>query len=203
MPHCIGLLYPLKALLYCTIIAAMLHNFCSRRMRWRRWRRRTRWRRWMRRTRRSKRLSVTGSTVIHHSLTVHKTDYDAVQYTLCNNHTLTNTCSAFSQSRRFLNAHTHTALSWVSRRSYCVLYSVHCTVTSMYKPYTIRCRACKEYHQPYSTSYSRKARFQLEMFQGLGLTWNPTPMVIWTWNGIKSARSADLLDLSQNSDGKG
>ena len=38
MPHCIGLLYPLKALLYCTIIAAMLHNFCSRRMRWRRWR---------------------------------------------------------------------------------------------------------------------------------------------------------------------
>ena len=90
MPHCIGLLYPLKALLYCTIIAAMLHN-CSR----------MRWMRWMRRTRRSKRLSVTGSTVIHHSLTVHKTDYDAVQYTLCNNHTLTNTCSAFSQSRRF------------------------------------------------------------------------------------------------------
>ena len=124
MPHCIGLLYPLKALLYCTIIAAMLHNFCSRR----RW---MRWRRWMRRTRWGKRLSVTGSTVIHHSLTVHKTDYDAVQYTLCNNHTLTNTCSAFSQSRRFLNAHTHTALSWVSRRSYYVLYSVHCTVTSM------------------------------------------------------------------------
>ena len=82
-------------------------------------------------------------------------------------------------------------------------------------PVCIRCSACKEYHQPYSTSYmrcysigslpihSRKARFQLEMFQGLRLTWNPTSMVIWAWNGIKSARSADLLDLSQNSDGKG